>query len=55
MTRKEFEIRYEEHGLKDYQLKSLDDLKAVHGALMSQNSKATTDLQTKTESFLTTL
>jgi len=30
MTRKELERRYEEYGLTDYQLKSLDDLKAVH-------------------------
>lgn len=30
MTRKELERRYEEHGLMDYQLKSLDDMKVIH-------------------------
>lgn len=31
MTRKEIERVYNQNGLEDYQLKTLDDLKAVHG------------------------
>lgn len=31
MTRRKLEMKYEERGLTDYQLRSLDDLKEIHG------------------------